>query len=108
MLFLELNSELRNPPSNTPPIPATILTPLFEAHPLQLQGFIEAVWETFRKLGAGLLVSPPSVLANGAPRPVVPALGTINLAGSPSSTPVIAGSIDALLNARDPLLVLPN
>lgn len=100
-MFIELNDTLKTI-VNTP----GVADPVFELHPLQLSGYLEAAWEVWRKLGEGSLdlVNKPAATAA---RAAVPALGIVDepfsdvQRGDPLN---IAGAVDAALRARDPNL----
>ncbi len=102
-MFAELNEELRNQLAAQSLGPA-VPDPIFELHPLQLQGFLEAVWETWRRLGEGSLLVPPGTVARGSADAVVVALGSVERDSLDGGRPelVFSDPILALLRSRDP------
>jgi hypothetical protein len=97
-MFRELNQQLKTQ------IPSYAGEPIFELHPAQLYGYMEAVWETWRRLDEGSLTSPPGSSSPTGAKAVVVALGTADRRahgreGPP--LPHLSEPIIALLRARD-------
>jgi hypothetical protein len=97
-MFIELNEELANPQPNTHPSLGPFA--ISALHPLQLSGFVEAVWETWRR--APRFGAP---LAPTVPRAVVPGLGRTGdrTTPVPQPFPVLSDPLVALLRSRDSL-----
>jgi len=93
-MFRELNEELKKQ------IPTFEGDPIFELHPAQLYGWLEAVWETWRRLGES---SPPATvgLADTSARAVVVGLGAVNRDDIDGRGIFLSDPILALLHARD-------
>src|SRR6185503_8296973 len=118
-MFAELNAQLKTQTGLTDPI--------FELHPAQLYGWLEAVWETWRRLDEGSLTTPPILLtepgskkaaadaasavgprkqlSDTAARATVVALGNVDRrsVGTPGQVGVVlSDTVLALLRSRDP------
>ncbi len=102
-MFAELNAQLRRQ-LEAQGRSTLVDEPIFELHPLQLQGFLEAVWEVWRRLDEGSLGAPPLPATTSGPDAVVVALGSVDRETDDSGRPevVISDPILALLRARDP------
>jgi hypothetical protein len=91
--------------------------PIFELHPAQILGFMEAVWELWRRLDEDSLTTPPgggttATLLSGRPkvlsdttvRAKVVALGNVDRRASAAKgdpVPVLSDAVLALLRSRD-------
>jgi hypothetical protein len=101
-MFRELNDQLKKQ------IPTFQGDPIFELHPAQLYGWLEAVWEMWRRLDEQSLQTPPGyspAMSDTAAKAVVVALGTVDRRppkGDGPAAPVISDPILALLRSRDP------
>jgi hypothetical protein len=102
-MFAELNEQLKTQLAAQGQNPLTA-DPVFELHPLQLQGFLEAVWEVWRRLDEGSLLVPPGPVSPGSADATVVALGTVERELNDSGRPELFFSdpILALLRSRDP------
>ncbi len=98
-MFRELNQQLKTQ------IPSFAGDPILELHPAQLYGWLEAVWEMWRRLDEGSVTTPAAKPSDTSAKAVVVALGTVDRK-SPSRdggvVPVITDPILALLRSRDP------
>jgi hypothetical protein len=106
MMFRELNDQLKLQ------IPSYSGDPIFELHPAQLYGWMEAVWEMWRRLDEGSLASAHAAPSKTSAKATVVALGTVDRRSpgrDAAHVPVIGDPILALLRSRDAGLgALPN
>jgi hypothetical protein len=107
-MFIELNAILKEIMKNPP-----VADPVFELHPLQISGYLEAIWEAWRKIDEEVIAAgdrtafaDPGVARDASARAVVPALGTVGWSSSdPDGFELhIGAALEAVLKARDPLL----
>lgn len=115
-MFIELNKLLRDPPPS-PPTPAPQNTVglgdfgITLLHPLQLSGWIDATWETWRKANEywRTLDINKRPLTSTTPQVVVPALGsTLRFGGEPPTLRVnIVNAAKAALDSRDTVYIHP-
>jgi hypothetical protein len=120
MMFGELNEQLKSQQVGYPgDARARPADPIFELHPAQILGFMEAVWELWRRLDEDSLTTAPGgdktpplpssgrpkVLSDTTVRARVVALGTVDRKGAAATKgdPSIAISdpVLALLRSRD-------
>lgn len=101
-MFRELNAQLKK---QVPTFPGD---PIFELHPAQLYGWLEAVWETWRRLGESSLPVPPAPigLSDTSARAVVVGLGAVSRDDIDGRGIFLSDPILALLHARDSGLFL--
>ena len=111
-MFAELNQELKKGITHRG-------DPIFELHPAQIMGFLEAVWELWRRLDEDSLTTPPgsaysttaaaasstrpTLLSDTTARAKVVGLGNVDRkAGSKGEALQLSDAVVALLRSRDP------
>jgi hypothetical protein len=106
-MFRELNRQLREQIQKQNA--AYKGDPVFELHPLQVQGFLEAVWELWRRVDERSLSATPGQANPTSARAVVVGLGNVDRGTTIGVTKAAAGqvplfltdAVQALLRSRD-------
>jgi hypothetical protein len=102
-MWTELNDELRKQIQEQDP--EYVGDPIFELHPAQLYGFMEAVWEMWRRLDEGSLAHSPGLPSPTAAKATVVAFGNVTTTVETDDIrPKFSDVILDLLQSRDSAL----